>query len=86
MNINHYIPETPEVRLQNDLNGMSDSVNLINELIANNEHSDEIHDTIKRNVEHLGVMLTRQNIIDNNTVTTDFDAAITNGNLFIDII
>ena len=81
----HYIPETPEIRLQNDLSAMSDSVNLINELIANNQHSDEIHDTIKRNVEHLGIMLTRQNIIDNNTVTTDYDTAITNGNLFIAI-
>jgi hypothetical protein len=81
----HYIPETPEIHLENDLNAMSDSVNLINELIANNEHSDEIHDTIKRNTEHLSIMLTRQNIIDNNTVTTDFDAAITNGNLFIAI-
>ena len=81
----HYIPETPEIRLQNDLSAMSDSVNLINELILNDEHSDEIHDTIKRNVEHLGIMLTRQNIIDNNTVTTDYDDAITNGNLFIAI-
>lgn len=81
----HYIPETPEIRLQNDLSAMSDSVNLINELISNNEHSDEIHDTIKRNIEHLSIMLTRQNIIDNNTVTTDYDAAITNGNLFIAI-
>jgi len=79
----HNITETPEIRLQNDLSAMSDSVNLINELIANNEHSDEIHDTIRRNVDHLGVMLTRQNIIDNNTVTTDFNLAITNGNLFI---
>ena len=79
----HHITETPEIRLQNDLSAMSDSVNLINELIANTEHSDEIHDTIKRNVEHLSIMLTRQNIIYNNTVTTDYDAAITNGNLFI---
>ena len=86
MTTHHHITETSEIRLQNDLSAMYDSVNLINELLANNQHSDEIHDTIKRNVEHLGIMLTRQNIIDNNTVTTDFDAAITNGNLFIDII
>ncbi len=85
MNTIHSISETPEIRLQNDLSAMSDSVNLINELIANNEHSDEIHYTIKRNVEHLSIMLTRQNIIDNNTVTTDFDSSITNGNLFIAI-
>ena len=78
--------ETPEIRLQNDISAMYDSVNLINELIANNQHSDEIHTTIQRNVEHLSIMLTRQNIIDNNTDTTDFNAAITNGNLFIDII
>jgi len=84
MNTIHYILETPEIRLQRDISAMHDSVNLINELITNNQHSDEIHDTIKRNVDHLGVMLIRQNIIDNNTVTTDFDAAITNGNLFID--
>lgn len=81
----HHTTETPEIRLQNDLSAMSDSVNLINELIANNQHYDEIHDTIKRNIEHLSIMLTRQNIIDNNTVTTDYDTAITNGNLFIAI-
>jgi hypothetical protein len=86
MNINHHISETPEMRLHNDISAMYDSVNLINELIATNEHSDKLHDTIKRNVDHLSIMLTRQNIIDNNTGTTDFNTAITNGNLFIDII
>jgi hypothetical protein len=49
---------TPEQIAQSYSSAM-DSVNLINALLAQSIHTDEDLDTIHRNVQHLGIMTTK---------------------------
>jgi hypothetical protein len=65
------IPRTPE-QIAQDISASHDSVDLINQIIADDQHSDEIHDTIDRNVRHLHNCLTLPHIIEN---ATDADKA-----------
>ena len=60
------IPRTLE-QIAQDIKASHDSVDLINQIVADNQHSDEIHDTIDRNVRHLRNCLTLPHIIENAT-------------------
>jgi len=60
------IPRTPE-QIAQDIKASHDSVDLINQIVADDQHSDEIHDTIDRNVRHLRSCLTLPHIMDNAT-------------------
>ena len=60
------IPRTLE-QIAQDIKASHDSVDLINQIVADNQHSDEIHDTIDRNVRHLRKCLTLPHIIENAT-------------------
>jgi hypothetical protein len=60
------IIRTPE-QIAQDISASHDSVDLINQIVADNQHSDEIHDTIDRNVRHLRNCLTLPHIIENAT-------------------
>lgn len=74
---------TPEQRVQNQISAMGDSVWLINKLIAEDTHTEEIHDTVDRNVRHLEIMLAKEEIQDSGSSLTAFNTAITDGKAFI---
>ena len=60
------IPRSPE-QIAQDISASHDSVDLINQIVADDQHSEEIHDTIDRNVRHLRSCLTLPHIMDNAT-------------------
>ena len=65
-------------QITQDINASHDSVHLINEIVADDQHSDEINDTVDRNVRHLRNCLTLTHIIENATTADKaayFDAA-----------
>jgi hypothetical protein len=60
------IPRTPE-QIAQDISASHDSVDLINQIVSDDQHNDEIHDTIDRNVRHLRSCLTLPRIMENAT-------------------
>ena len=60
------IPKSPEDIAQ-DISASYDSVDLIAQIVAADQHSDEIHDTVGRNVRHLQQCLMLTHIIENAT-------------------
>jgi hypothetical protein len=60
------IPRSPE-QIAQDIKASHDSVDLINQIVGDDQHNDEIHDTIDRNVRHLRSCLTLPHIMDNAT-------------------
>jgi hypothetical protein len=81
-------PETilrsPE-QIAQDIKASHDSVDLINQIVADNQNSDEIHDTVNRNVQHLEQCLMLTRIIDNATAADkeSFTTAVVIGNGWI---
>ena len=66
-------------QITQDIKASHDSVDLINEIVADDQHSDEIKDTVGRNVRHLRNCLTLPHIIENATTEDKIafaDAAI----------
>lgn len=63
------IPRSPE-QIAQDIAASYDSVNLINQIVAADQYSNEIHDTITRNIQHLRDCLMRPYITE---VATDID-------------
>lgn len=74
----NYTP-TPE-EVQNHIKAAFDSVNLINEVVAT-PATDETKATVKRNYEHLEIMLAKTWFADGLTSTekTDIDSAVDSG-------
>jgi hypothetical protein len=70
--------------IQNSINAAFDSVNLINQMLTS-EKTDENKDTVKRNFEHLEIMLLKDWFLTNLTEQqkTDIDSSIEGGKLFI---
>jgi hypothetical protein len=60
------IPRTPE-QIAQDIKASHDSVDLINQIVADDQHNDEIHYTVDRNVRHLRNCLTLPHIMENAT-------------------
>ena len=60
------IPRSPE-QIAQDIKASHDSVDLINQIVADDQHSEEINDTVDRNVRHLRNCLTMPHIIENAT-------------------
>ena len=71
-------------QIQNSINAAFDSVNLINQMLTS-EKTDENKDTVKRNFEHLEIMLLKDWFLTNLTEQqkTDIDSSIEGGKLFI---
>lgn len=71
-------------QIQNSINAAFDSVNLINQMLTS-EKTDENKDTVKRNFEHLEIMLSKDWFLTNLTEQqkTDIDSSIEGGKLFI---
>jgi hypothetical protein len=59
-------PKSPE-EIAQDIKASHDSVDLINQIVADDQHSDEINATVDRNVRHLRNCLTLTHIIENAT-------------------
>jgi hypothetical protein len=70
--------------IQNNINAAFDSVNLINSLLTS-EKTDENKNTVKRNFEHLEIMLPKSWFVTNLTEQQkiDIDSSIEGGKLFI---
>ena len=60
------IIRTPE-QIAQDIKASHDSVDLIVQIVGNDQHSEEINDTVDRNVRHLRNCLTMPHIIENAT-------------------
>ena len=60
------IPKSPE-QIAQDISASYDSVDLIAQIVAADQHSDEIHDTVGRNVRHLQQCLMLTHIVENAT-------------------
>ena len=60
------IPRSPE-QIAQDIKASHDSVDLINQIVVDDQHNEEIHDTIDRNVRHLRNCLTLPHIMENAT-------------------
>ena len=70
-------PKSPQ-QIAQDISASHDSVDLINQIVADDQHSDEINATVDRNVRHLQNCLTLTHIIENATTADKaayFDAA-----------
>jgi len=68
--------------INDTFNAMVDSVNLIDQLVANNVRSLDVYDTLDRNYRHLEFMLTRPEIIADGRDLQGFIDAITLGRDF----
>lgn len=73
---------TPQQLAENDLRAARDSVNLINELIAKNEHSEDADNTVRRNYQHLEIVMQREHIVADTSDKSDLTNAITAGKAF----
>ena len=74
---------TEAQKTERQISAMGDSVNLINKLISEGKHKEQIHDTIERNFRHLEIMLDKDSIKNSGVSLTPFTDAITAGKDFI---
>ena len=79
-------PEFTAEQIAQDISASHDSVQLINQIVNADQHSDDIHNTVMRNVSHLRSCLTLPRIM-NNATTTDkiaFADAVTLGENWVE--
>lgn len=53
---------TPEIDVEGTIRAAGDSEDLVRRLVAEGEHSEDIHATIKRNTDHLSLILSKAEI------------------------
>lgn len=76
--------ERPEMNVEKTIEVAGHSETLVRRLVTAGVHSEEIHKTIKRNTDHLGIILKKQPIIDSNSPSLDgLREAIALGEAFI---
>ena len=78
MPLNYYIM-TPAEQHEQNFKALGDSVNLINKLVAMVSLSDEEKGDISRNVEHLELMLAKEELANVTRDKTSFTDAIAAG-------
>jgi hypothetical protein len=74
---------TEEQKVARHIEAMGHSEQLVLELVAAGVHSDDIHSTIKRNTDHLSLMLGKEMISTSGADLTGFEEAVTLGEEFI---
>jgi hypothetical protein len=75
---------TEEEKVAKHIEAMGHSEQLIRELVAAGQHSDNIHSTIQRNIDHLTLMLSKENIANSGSpLLVNFQEAVTLGQAFI---
>jgi hypothetical protein len=73
-----------EFDLEKTLNSTKDSETLIRRLVDDGVHSEEIHDMIKRNVDHILVILRKEEVLSSNSPYLEsFSEVVDLGNQFI---
>ena len=76
--------QAPEFNLEKTLQSTLDSENLIRSLIDSGEHNEIVHDTIRRNVEHIKIILGREQVATSaSQLLVGFQEAVTLGETFI---
>lgn len=76
-----YTPTAEEI--EKHFSALLDSVNLINTIIESNNKIEENKDTIKRNYEHIEIMLTKDFIVNDSRDKSSFENAVVAGKAFI---
>jgi hypothetical protein len=78
-------PEFTSAQIAQDISASYDSATLIARLVTENVHSDENHNTVIRNINHLKSCLTLRRIIDNasNSDMTAFADVVERGENWI---
>lgn len=76
--------ERPEFDLERTLESTGHSEDLIRRLVSEGVHSEEIHDTITRNTEHIKIILGKQEVIDSESPRlVEFQEAVELGEAFV---
>lgn len=79
--MDNYTPTAEE--LEKHFSAMTDSVNLINVLVEAADKSDENKDSVKRNADHLEIMLAKDFIANDGRSLLAFQEAVSNGSAFL---
>ena len=74
------IERTPEEQTAQDLKALGDSVTVIEETLALTEKTADDLGTIARNVEHIQLMLTKENIAESGADLKPFQAVVAKAN------
>lgn len=72
-----------EENIQRRISAMGDSVWLIQQMIHQNRHSEEVHRIVNQNIQHLELMLNKDEIKNSGADLTSFNIAILEGKAFI---
>lgn len=77
-------PNPQEFNLEQTLNSTGHSEDLIRRLVADGVHSEQIHNTIQRNADHIRIVLGREQVASSNSPRlADFLEAAELGESFI---
>jgi hypothetical protein len=75
---------TEEQKTQKQIEAMSDSETLVRRLVADETHNKNIHETIERNIDHLSLMLSKENISKSGSpLLAGFQEAVNLGRNFV---
>ena len=76
----------PEIDVEGTIRAAGDSEDLVRRLVAEGDHSQDIHDTIKRNTDHLAIVLGKNEVKESNSSRlVGFQEAVDLGIDFINI-
>lgn len=74
----------PQIDIEGTIQSSKDSENLIRDLVSDGEHNEDIHNAIKRNTDHLLIILDKEEIkTSNSSSIIGFQEAIILGDEFI---
>jgi len=74
----------PAIDVEATIRAAGDSEDLIRRLVDAGEHSEDIHATIKRNTDHLGIVLGKEEVASSGSPRlAGFQEAVTLGEAFI---
>ena len=71
-----------------DIKAMGDSVDLINKMLqvslpSSGKHTYETHDNVKRNIDHIDIMLKKDHIKNSGEDLSSFEKIVVDGNKFL---
>ena len=79
--MDNYTPIAEDI--EKHFSALTDSVNLINALVEENNKTDENKDSAKRNYEHIEIMLAKDFIAADSRDKSSFENAVVAGKAFI---
>lgn len=79
--MDNYTPTAEE--LEKHFSAMTDSVNLINTLVEANDKTDENKNSVKRNYDHIELMLAKDFIAADSRNKSSFENAVSAGKEFV---